>query len=107
MTAAAEAGADESGAVRRVRLLPGLTAAVLTVLLLWLAGRVADVLLFFFLAVLIAVYLDALNEFIAARTKLGHKSAFALTIFLYIGGARRESPRCWCRRWWSRPGSSS
>jgi predicted PurR-regulated permease PerM len=84
LTAAAEAGADESGAVRRVRLLPGLTAAVLTVLLLWLAAKVADVLLFFFLAVLIAVYLDALNEFIAARTKLGHKSAFALTIILTL-----------------------
>jgi predicted PurR-regulated permease PerM len=84
LAAVGEAGADDSGAVRRVRLLPGLTAAVLTVLLLWLAWKVADVLLFFFLAVLIAVYLDALNGFIAARTKLGPRSSFALTLLLTL-----------------------
>lgn len=80
-------GADRlvnAGAVRRVQLLPGLTAVVFTVLLLWLAGRVAGLLLLLFIAVLIAVYLDALNEFIAARTKLGHRSAFALALFLTL-----------------------
>ncbi|MFI5232065.1 MAG: AI-2E family transporter [Gemmatimonadales bacterium] len=75
--AAAEA---DAGAVRRVQLLPGLTGLVLTVLLLWLAGTVADVLLFFFLAVLIAVYLDALAAFLAKRLKLGPRRAFALAI---------------------------
>jgi predicted PurR-regulated permease PerM len=73
-----------AGAVRRVQLLPGLTAVVFTILLLWLAGRVAGLLLLLFIAVLIAVYLDALNEFIAARTKLGHRSAFALALFLTL-----------------------
>lgn len=80
-------GADalvNAGAVRRVQLLPGLTAVVFTILLLWLAGRVAGLLLLLFIAVLIAVYLDALNEFIAARTKLGHRSAFALALFLTL-----------------------
>ena len=80
-------GADRlvnGGAVRRVQLLPGLTAVVFTILLLWLAGRVAGLLLLLFIAVLIAVYLDALNEFIAARTKLGHRSAFALALFLTL-----------------------
>jgi len=80
-------GADRlvnAGAVRRVQLLPGLTAVVFTILLLWLAGRVAGLLLLLFIAVLIAVYLDALNEFIAARTKLGHRSAFALALFLTL-----------------------
>jgi len=80
-------GADRSvngGAVRRVQLLPGLTAVVFTILLLWLAGRVAGLLLLLFIAVLIAVYLDALNEFITARTKLGHRSAFALALFLTL-----------------------
>jgi predicted PurR-regulated permease PerM len=72
------------GAVRRVQLLPGLTAVVFTILLLWLAGRVAGLLLLLFIAVLIAVYLDALNEFITARTKLGHRSAFALALFLTL-----------------------
>ena len=80
-------GADRlvnAGAVRRVQLLPGLTAVVFTILLLWLAGRVAGLLLLLFIAVLIAVYLDALNEFITARTKLGHRSAFALALFLTL-----------------------
>ena len=80
-------GADRlvnAGAVRRVQLLPGLTAVVFTILLLWLAGRVAGLLLLLFIAVLIAVYLDALTEFIAARTKLGHRSAFALALFLTL-----------------------
>lgn len=84
MTAPGGARLLDDGAVRRVQLLPGLTAVVLLVLLIWTAGKVADVLLFFFLAVLIAVYLDALNGFIAKRTKLGHKSTIALTLLLSI-----------------------
>ena len=55
MTAPGGARLLDDGAVRRVQLLPGLTAVVLLVLLIWTAGRVADVLLFFFLAVLIAL----------------------------------------------------
>lgn len=78
-----DAGAD-AGAVRRVQLLPGLTAVVLTVLLLWVAGRVSEVLLLFFLAVLVAVYLDALNGLVMARTKLGHKRAFVFTILISL-----------------------
>jgi len=68
--------------VRRVQLLPGLTAVVLTVLLLWLAGTVAEVLLFFFLAILIAIYLDALAGFLGTRAKIGRGAAFALAIFV-------------------------
>jgi len=74
----ASAGAADARAVRRVQLLPGLTAVVLTVLLLWLAGTVAEVLLFFFLAILVAIYLDALAAILAARTKLGRGPSFAL-----------------------------
>lgn len=88
MVAAAPAGADrlvEPGAPRRVQLLPGFTVVLLTVLLLWLAGTVAEVLLFFFLAVLIAVYLDALAAFLATRAKLGHRAAFALSILITLG----------------------
>ncbi len=72
------------GAVRRVQLLPGFTVVLLTVLLLWLAKTVADVLLFFFLAVLVAVYLDALAAFVAKRTKTGPRSAFALAVVITI-----------------------
>ena len=73
--------ARDADVVHRVRLLPGFTVVALTVLLLWLAGSVAEVLLFFFLAALIAVYLDALAGFLANRTKLGRKSSFALALF--------------------------
>jgi predicted PurR-regulated permease PerM len=75
---------NKTGAVHRVRLLPGFTVAVLTVLLLLLARSVAEVLLFFFLAVLIAIYLDALAEFVARRTKLGRKGSFALALFATV-----------------------
>jgi predicted PurR-regulated permease PerM len=73
---------SDAGAVRRVQLLPGFTVALLTVLLLWLAKSVAEVLLFFFLAVLVAVYLDALAAFIARRAKLRRGPSFALAILL-------------------------
>lgn len=76
------AAAADAGAVRRVQLLPGLTVFVLTVLLLWLAGTVADVLLFFFLAVLIAIYLDALAAFIRKRTKRGKRASFLLAMLV-------------------------
>ena len=38
---------------RKVWVLPGFTAILVTVLLLWLAGSVADLLLLLFLAVLV------------------------------------------------------
>lgn len=84
---ASDAARDEkkTDVVHRVRLLPGFTVVALTVLLLWLAGTVAEVLLFFFLAVLIAVYLDALAGFLAKRTGLGRRSSFALALFTTLG----------------------
>lgn len=45
---------------RRFRFAPLLTATVLTVLLLWLVGFVADVLMLLFVGVLLAIYLHAL-----------------------------------------------
>jgi predicted PurR-regulated permease PerM len=74
----------DGGAVRRVHLAPGFTAVVLTVLLVWFAGRVSEVLLFLFVSVLIAVYLDALTGFLVKRTHLGHRSAFALALFVTL-----------------------
>lgn len=75
---------SDPGAVRRVQLLPGFTVLVLTVLLFWLAITVANVLLFFFLAVLVAVYLDALAAFIAKRTKVGPGASFALAMLVTL-----------------------
>ena len=51
-----------ASAARRFRFAPILTATVLTVLLLWLFGTVADVLLLLFLSVLISLYLGALAD---------------------------------------------
>ena len=57
-------------AVRRVWILPGFTAILVTVLLLWLAGTVADLLLLLFLGILLAVYLSAVTDVITARTEM-------------------------------------
>ncbi len=69
--------------------MPRFSAVVLTVLLLWLARNVAEVLLFLFLAVLIAVYLDALTDFIVRKTSLGRRGALAVavlgTILIAVG----------------------
>ena len=56
---------DAAAGVRLIQLAPGLAAVVLTVFLLWLARAVAPILLLLFLAILLAVYLDALNLFTA------------------------------------------
>lgn len=70
--------------VRRVWILPGFTAILVTVLLLWLAGTVADLLLLLFLGILLAVYLSAVTDVLAARTRLPRGAAFALSITLTV-----------------------
>lgn len=72
-------------AVRRVWILPGFTAILVTLLLLWLAGTVADLLLLLFLGILLAVYLSALTDVLAARTRLPRGAAFALSIAITVG----------------------
>ncbi len=57
--------------------LAGVAAAAL---LVWLAGRVADLLLLLFLSVLLAVYLGAATDFLMARTRLNRGPAFAAAI---------------------------
>lgn len=71
-------------AVRRVWILPGFTAILVTVLLLWLAGTVADLLLLLFLGILLAVYLSAVTDVLAARTRLPRGAAFALSVILSV-----------------------
>lgn len=68
------------GTLRRVWILPGFTAILVTVLLLWLAGTVADLLLLLFVAVLAAVYLSAVTDVLVAHTRLPRAVAFALTL---------------------------
>ena len=71
--------------LRKVWILPGFTAVLVTVLLLWLAGTVADLLLLLFLGILIAVYLSAVTDVLSARTGLPRGAAFALSVALSIG----------------------
>ncbi|MBI2407732.1 MAG: AI-2E family transporter [Gemmatimonadetes bacterium] len=67
-----------SEAPRRFGLaLAGVATAAL---LVWLAGRVADLLLLLFLAVLLAVYLGATTDYLLARTRLPRAAAFAASI---------------------------
>jgi predicted PurR-regulated permease PerM len=72
--------------VRLVQLAPGLTAVVFTVFLLWLALAVAPVLLLLFLAILLAVYLDALRDALVTRARLTPRVAFggAMVITLAV-----------------------
>lgn len=67
-------------AVRRVWILPGFAAILITVLLLWLAGTVADLLLLLFLGILLAVYLSAVTDLLVARTRLPRGAAFVIAI---------------------------
>lgn len=77
-------GPEGAAAFRRVQLTPGFLAVVLTVLLLWLAGTVARVLVLPFVAVLIAAYLAAVTDALVARTRLARRWAFALAVALTV-----------------------
>ena len=80
---------QQTAAIRRVFLTPGLAAVVLTVLALLLAGKAADLLLLLFIAILIAVYLGATTDAIVSRTgwrrPLGFAAAIAGTLLVLWG----------------------
>lgn len=67
-------------AVPRRSVGPALAGVAAAALLVWLAGRVADLLLLLFLAILLAVYLGATTDFLMARTRLPRGAAFAIAI---------------------------
>lgn len=69
---------DASAAPRRFG--PALAGVAAAALLVWLAGRVADLLLLLFIAILLAVYLGATTDFLIARTRLPRGAAFAAAI---------------------------
>lgn len=82
MTAAVPAAA---GGGRRLRVAPVLAATVITVLLLWLFGRVADILLLLFVAILLSLYLGAAADVIRRRTALPRNAALALAGLFTVG----------------------
>ena len=69
---------DLSAAPRRFG--PALAGVAAAALLVWLAGRVADLLLLLFIAILLAVYLGATTDFLLSRTRLSRGAAFVAAI---------------------------
>ncbi|HEY0994743.1 MAG TPA: hypothetical protein VGD77_02010, partial [Gemmatimonadaceae bacterium] len=69
------AGAGPAGGGRRARFAPLLAATVLTILLLWLFGSVADILILLLLGILISLYLGGLAEWIEAKTRIPERAA--------------------------------
>jgi predicted PurR-regulated permease PerM len=71
--------------LRRFRFAPILTATVLTVLLLWLFGQAAHVLLLLFLGILLALYLGALRDFLMRHLRIPPGIAYVSALVLTIG----------------------
>lgn len=68
-----------------MRFAPILTATVLTVLLLWLFGKAAHVLILLFLGVLLGLYLGALRDFMMRRLRIPARLAYVSALLLTIG----------------------
>ncbi|HEY8834807.1 MAG TPA: AI-2E family transporter, partial [Chthoniobacterales bacterium] len=64
----------------RVKLAPILTTVILTVLLLWMVGKTADVFLLLFIAVIFSLYLGAVRDFLVHRARVPERLAFFLAI---------------------------
>lgn len=73
-------------ALRRFRFAPILTATVLTVLLLWLVGKTADLLLLLFIAIIFSLYLGAVAEYFTVRRRVPRGAALALALVLTVAG---------------------
>jgi predicted PurR-regulated permease PerM len=73
-------------AARRFKFAPILTATVFTVLLLWIAGRVAEVFLLLFLGVMISLYLGALAGVLHRRLRIPDGWSLAAAVVLSLGG---------------------
>ena len=71
---------------RRFKFASALTATVLTILLLWLFGTVAHVLLLLFLGVLISLYLRAVAGWFERRLHFPERVAFAASLLLSVAG---------------------
>ena len=73
------------GSASRFRFAPILAATVLTVLLLWLFGKAADVFLLLFLAIIISLYLGAVADNLERRLRLPARIAFLVAVFGSLG----------------------
>ena len=66
--------------IKRFRFAPILTATILTILLLWMVGKTAEIFLLLFIAILISLYLGAVTDFLQRRLRLPRSAAFALAL---------------------------
>lgn len=86
---AGSAPAPALGGGRRFRFAPVLAATVITVLLLWLFGVAAEVLLLLFIAILLSLYLGAAADVIRRRIPMPRGAALAaaglLTLAALVG----------------------
>jgi predicted PurR-regulated permease PerM len=73
------------GAARRFKFAPILTATVFTVLLLWIAGKVAQVFLLLFLGIMISLYLGALAGVLHRRLRVPERASLASAVLLSVG----------------------
>ena len=74
------------GAARRFKFAPILTATVFTVLLLWIAGKVAHVILLLFLGIMISLYLGALSGALQRRLRIPPGWSLATAVLITLGG---------------------
>ena len=74
------------GAARRFKFAPILTATVFTVLLLWIAGKVAHVFLLLFLGIMISLYLGALSGVLQRRVRIPSGWSLVAAVLISLGG---------------------
>ena len=72
-------------AEQRPRFGPILGATVITVLLIWLFYKVADVLLLLFIAVLVSLYLGSVTDALVSRLPIPRALAFLVALFGTLG----------------------
>ena len=72
--------------LRRVRFAPILTATVLTILLLLLVRRAAEVLVLLFIGILLSMYLRALTGYIERRLKVPEPFSYLAALTASIAG---------------------
>lgn len=77
--------AGDGAPPRRFRFAPVLAATVITVLLLWLFGVAAEVLLLLFIAILLSLYLGAAADFLRRRLSMPRGAALAAAGGLTLG----------------------
>lgn len=64
----------------RIKLAPILVTIILTVLLLWMVGKTADVFLLLFISIIFSLYLGAVRDFLVRRLRVPERLAFFLAV---------------------------